>query len=749
MQILYAFAFPVARLLRRPRTLVVFATLASISYWTACSGSPNNPSPPSPVAHVSIAITAPSTPVNLYATNSVQFTASVSGTSDSAVNWTVTEPQGGTVTTSGLYTAPAAAGTFHVVATSQVDGTKSATAAVTVSIPAPSFTTNPTAAAVGSGTYTYTAAVSDPAGSQVTLTLVGPVGAVLSGSVITWTPTTAQSRTSNSFVLTANTAAGGTQTQSWTVIPNGTISISDIDNYWHSGEQGGLVSTSQPNDLSDATNFPIAALVPQADGSVIRLPGVGASDGTATIANVPAGGFWLQIRPDEFYWTSSSTFDYGSDFLGQPPATPISTTLVWDIHNFVPWDPSLDGLSLYEPNTGLNFASVSLPDPGSVSLQAQEPYSGPSIETSEANPGYVLQKRHQSSGTSDVSSVISMGQTTDLELTNGGDPGTAQSSMTSLSASQSGEVAINVSAYNQLAPNVNPGFAYSSGSGQLLFQPLMPNHAVVQGGASLLDFTLFDVSGDQDLGQFAYGNLFPTSWAPVFSYSQGGSFSSSIPASGGATVDISAVVSHVTPIVPSTGQMDMPSMSPVQNPQINGVSLFATTSLSGPPTISWTPPTGLVPAGYSIAIDPIAKDGSGYYVSDGIELYTATTSIAVPPGLMSSGQMYVITITAVADARANFASSPWRSAYPMAWADAISGVISYTDTTSSAVGTAIARASRVRASAAPSTSATASTRPVAPNFTDLTYRRSHAQRAMAMRSAQVRRQASAAGTKQR
>ena len=63
-----------------------------------------------------------------------QFAANVSGTSNTAVTWSAS---GGTVSTTGLYVAPGAAGTYTVVAVSAADPTKSASAAVSVSAPAP------------------------------------------------------------------------------------------------------------------------------------------------------------------------------------------------------------------------------------------------------------------------------------------------------------------------------------------------------------------------------------------------------------------------------------------------------------------------------------------------------------------------------------------------------------------------------------------------------------------------------------
>ena len=60
------------------------------------------------------------------------FTAAVTGTSNTGVTW---KASGGTITSGGLYTAPATAGTYTVTATSVADTSKSATATVTVTEP--------------------------------------------------------------------------------------------------------------------------------------------------------------------------------------------------------------------------------------------------------------------------------------------------------------------------------------------------------------------------------------------------------------------------------------------------------------------------------------------------------------------------------------------------------------------------------------------------------------------------------------
>ena len=75
---------------------------------------------------------------------STAFTASVTGTTagqSTGVTWSVQESGGGTVDSNGQYTAPASAGSFHVVATSVADTSKSASGLAVVSVPSSTDTT--------------------------------------------------------------------------------------------------------------------------------------------------------------------------------------------------------------------------------------------------------------------------------------------------------------------------------------------------------------------------------------------------------------------------------------------------------------------------------------------------------------------------------------------------------------------------------------------------------------------------------
>src|SRR5205807_2388505 len=84
---------------------------------------------------VSVAISP--TSASLATQQTQQFTATVSGTTNTAVTWSVDSINGGnsatgTISSTGLYTAPATTGSHTVTATSVADTSRSASAGVTV-----------------------------------------------------------------------------------------------------------------------------------------------------------------------------------------------------------------------------------------------------------------------------------------------------------------------------------------------------------------------------------------------------------------------------------------------------------------------------------------------------------------------------------------------------------------------------------------------------------------------------------------
>src|ERR1700686_5392662 len=111
--------------------IYVFCFVLVIALTLAGCGSSS--STPNPGAQVTVAISPTSAPLTAGATQ--QFAATVQGSTNTAVTWSVDNVSGGnsgsgTVNPIGLYTAPSQAGSHTVTATSVADTSKSANANV-------------------------------------------------------------------------------------------------------------------------------------------------------------------------------------------------------------------------------------------------------------------------------------------------------------------------------------------------------------------------------------------------------------------------------------------------------------------------------------------------------------------------------------------------------------------------------------------------------------------------------------------
>jgi fibronectin type 3 domain-containing protein len=147
---------------------------------------------------VSVSITPGSASVN--EASQVQFTAKVSGLSNTAVTWAVTRGTG-TITQSGLFTAPRVAESDGITATSQGNTAQSASASITVLAPVAPHTV----------TLNWSASPSTVASYKVYRGAVsgGPYS-VLSSNIkaTTYTDAMVQSGTTYYYVTTAVDAAG-------------------------------------------------------------------------------------------------------------------------------------------------------------------------------------------------------------------------------------------------------------------------------------------------------------------------------------------------------------------------------------------------------------------------------------------------------------------------------------------------------------------------------------------------------------
>lgn len=565
----------------------------------------------------------------------------------------------------------------------------------------PVFSSVPVMTAAEGMPYSYQLTAPSPDMSTVTFALTsGPTGASLTGNTLTWTPTHEQSRTADPFSVTATTAKGGSASQAWSVTPNGTIQIEAVFTYW---TPTGTVDI--PRVWLAGQPYP-AALVPQADGSLTRLQGATNPDGTFSIPDVPGGFYWLQLSPIQTYWTSTSSFDAGVDAVGSPVKQTTQSTTTINI--------SLSGLDSIQqqdvfpiqPNTrDFVFGLLGGGGPlGATTLNIGELLTS-NIDLSQINTLFFSQLEPVSSG---AFSGLALGPAlmqSNVSITNG----TVNNISGTLLASPQASIPLNIrgSAWANNYQNVAPvaltplltDFSVSAqpfvtdrvanslptviGRNLTLLVPRAPslgrfslstNYCVESSGPFLSVIGIPTppvILTDQDFGTISYGDPFPSSWPRMFQICQHATVQ--IPRPNSTITDTFLLTFGETTALPTAPIA--PLIGPVQNPMINGSSIFQATALNNTAAnLSWTAPAGPQPFGYYVTVFQLVTlpTGTTQYVTL-VRFGTAKTSLLVP--FLNAGNTYLFQIVAGVDGAASMETSPFRSQLPIAHSTVISAPI--------------------------------------------------------------------------
>jgi RHS repeat-associated protein len=266
-------------------------------------------------------------PVSLYASQSQQFAAA--GTCSSGVNWTMPSGAPGTLTPTGLYTAPTSfttEQTVTVTASSQANGTAIGSAAVTLLPPPPPITlaaaTQPPYV-IGS-TLTFVASLRDQTGTpEPGVNVAFAVNGANSGygsattdvngnASYTYTGANIGNDTIQATaVVTGVPLASNSISASW-IVPAGSNSAASIT---LAGEPaiglGGLMGAFTDNN-----------------GAVIEPIAIGASPRSYV---VPAGATQLQLGINDSYYSDNGGAGFTVLVNGSPLPTPIlATTVPWN-----------------------------------------------------------------------------------------------------------------------------------------------------------------------------------------------------------------------------------------------------------------------------------------------------------------------------------------------------------------------------------------------------------------------------------
>ena len=310
-----------------------------------------------------IAVSISPTSVSLVVNATQQFTDVVSNTTSVGVGWAASC---GTVSLTGLYTAPSTPGTCTVTVTSLADNTKSATATVTVTaVPIVSVTISPTSATLApGGTRQFTATVT---GTTAAVTWAQTGGTVSSAGLYTAGSTT------GAFSVTAAVTVGTTTTSATATI---TISSSGSNVIFYDNFPGTTLSSawtviSRHGEYSQGeTECNVPQMVTVNNGLTITTEAQSATCGDYFTA--PSS--WPYITGDIQWATFNFTYGTVEIYAKFPPIATALWPATWLLGSNCQYTNPLTG------NTGVTINGHTCPAFGAsgyTEIDMTECYGGP------------------------------------------------------------------------------------------------------------------------------------------------------------------------------------------------------------------------------------------------------------------------------------------------------------------------------------------------------------------------------------
>lgn len=443
-------------------------------------------------------------------------------------------------------------------------------------------------------------------------------------------------------------------------------------------------TTLQPFNLSAAV---IQALVPNTAGGFDTLTGVGHDDGTFSIQNVPVGYYWLKFGKT-YLWTSLDNAQWIYDNYGRadaeyPGIDP--TNLSLDASNLNAWQTT-DQFFWTVPNEGFSTPTNGLdgitnaPTVGATALNAytMDLYTTglPLLDATKGDQAYLTQL---TSRTVSSETYRALGKVFNLPATTTADGATTAVSGGFLDIPQTAtfRLAWKRSAFAALTPFVNPNATVASTEVGLWASPLGTGMGIPGDAFQLFTYDSGSVASttDLDLGDLAYGNPFPSSWTPIAEAYFTWAVSYMAP---GATTPVTLTRSAYTgtTTMPSASAPIAPLLTPVQNPRINGKSLFQNQlSVGLAPVLAWDAPATGSPAGYVVTAYQLINNAGASRLQSVATMRTASRQITLPPGVFAAGNTYVFSISAVKSPGVSYASNPYQAAFPYATAPILSAIV--------------------------------------------------------------------------
>lgn len=533
----------------------------------------------------------------------------------------------------------------------------------------------------GAPVFDYALTGTDADNDAITYTLVqAPAGATLVNGILHWQPTPSQERVAQTFQIHATDGHGGSTDQFWTKAYSGVLRGT-----WAAVFQSPSGATITGLD-STMIGYNLHAVIPDGSGGYRTINGALNPDGSMTLSGIPPGGYWVSFGSKGYLWTDRGTLDVGQAHLGRPDAVNVQTAapLTLTLSNLNSWS-SQDNLIWQVPNHAvqLRFNNATFtsnaPVPGDTGLSsAVLPHFGstPLVEAAKADVLNLLQVNMSNQGVFYIETIGKSFTTSTLTQTEASGGSVVGAFVTPPTASVDLDWDA-IPAANMKA-QVRPDALANGPSLRIVAQPgglangwLHPQWTDLDESSSQPILAMAFPSGTAHFQQpLSFKDPYPASWPRIF-IAATTFYAPNPPAASGIILTASD----------SPGTIASPLkaiISPIQHPTINGQDFFLDHAGVGlTPTLSWDPPALGTAVCYQIRIYTTVASAPGGGIGRDLshDLTVFGTSVQIPPGILTMGASYVITVRAVAAGPGADPTVPYRFPLPLGLADCISGQI--------------------------------------------------------------------------
>jgi hypothetical protein len=428
----------------------------------------------------------------------------------------------------------------------------------------------------------------------------------------------------------------------------------------------------------DLSAIPVAANVPNGSGGYTVISGTGTSAGTFTIPNVPSGFYLLQLG-SIYLWTRNNVVDadFQRDFRSTVVGADSDTTLTFDLTHLRSWQSTDSFEVVCSNNVSLDLYSANV---GDTTFTGTFPYIGNLSDGSLGDQYYMFQLMTQTVKGYPFSALGRFIAPPKFTQQQGSDT-MINGRLKTIRQTEKFEANVNGAdlAFQALAANPNATL-----TGTSIFLSVYPGSMAKGFSTATPDLVSYDyvagvpfITTNGDLGQVRYGNPFPPKKWPLFvSYSYTATTTYTAPGATNSAPLGSNVVDFTTNL-PSATSPITPLVGVAQKPLINGKNFFQDrTGVGTIPLLKWSPPSVGTATFYEVRGFELSNDGLGNtLITLILRVRTASTSLRIPPGRMSTGLGYVFLVRPYYVPGLNFAKTPFMSRPISAWTDVLSGMM--------------------------------------------------------------------------